>query len=64
MCQSLFEYVGDQLYKSDNALKADVWRIYWNGLPALKHPCQYILQTPTLRAFSLEENWLSMQLKQ
>lgn len=33
--QSLFEYVGNPLYKSDNALKAVVWRIYCHGLPAL-----------------------------
>ena len=26
---SLFEYVGNLLYKSDNALEDSVWRIYW-----------------------------------
>ena len=31
--QSLF--VGNPLYKSDNALEAGVWKIYWHGLPGL-----------------------------
>ena len=35
ICQSLFEYVGNPLYTSDNALNAAVWRKYWNGWPAL-----------------------------
>ena len=30
--QSLFEYVGNPLYKSDNAREAGAWRIYWHGL--------------------------------
>ena len=30
--QSLFEYVGKELYKSDNAVKAGVWKIYWHSL--------------------------------
>ena len=34
VCQSLYEYVGNLLYKSDKALEAGVWRIYWYGLPA------------------------------
>jgi hypothetical protein len=29
MCQSLFEYVGNPLYKSDNVLEDSVSRIYW-----------------------------------
>jgi hypothetical protein len=28
--QSLFKYVGNPLYRSDNALEAGVWRVYWN----------------------------------
>jgi hypothetical protein len=28
------QYVGNSLYKSDNAFEAGVWRIYWHGLPA------------------------------
>ena len=32
---SLFEYVGNTLYKRDNALEVGVWMIYWHGLPAL-----------------------------
>ena len=32
ICQSLFEYVGN-LYLSDNALEASVWRIYWHVRP-------------------------------
>jgi hypothetical protein len=35
ICQSLFEYAGNLLYKSDNALEASVWRIYWHGLSVL-----------------------------
>jgi hypothetical protein len=34
MCQSLFEYVGNPLYKSDNVLEDSVSRIYWHSLPA------------------------------
>lgn len=33
--QSLFECVGNPLYKSDNALEVGDWRIYWHGIPAL-----------------------------
>ena len=35
ICQLIFEYVGNPLYKSDNALDVGVWRIYWHGFPAL-----------------------------
>jgi hypothetical protein len=33
ICQSLFENVGNPLYKSDKALEDGVWRTYWHGLP-------------------------------
>ena len=32
ICKSLFEYVGNLLYKSDIAREASVWRIYWYDL--------------------------------
>ena len=56
ICQSLFEYVGNPLYKSDNVLEAGVWRIYWHGLPGPRrtHLCKYILQTPASLALSLK----------
>ena len=31
ICQSLFVYVGNPLYKSDNGLEAGVWRMYWHS---------------------------------
>ena len=58
ICQSLFEYVGNLLFKSDT-LEAGVWRIFWHDLPAvdfisgLTILSQYILQRPASRALSL-----------
>lgn len=41
-----------EVYLSDNAQKAVVWRTYWHSSRASK-PCQYIIQTLALRALSL-----------
>ena len=35
ICQSLFEYIGNTLYKSDNDIETGVWRLYRHSLPAL-----------------------------
>ena len=47
ICQLFFEYVGNLLYKSDNALEAGVCKIY-------NTRAQYILQTLASRALSLK----------
>jgi hypothetical protein len=38
ICKSVFEYVGNPLYKKYNPLEAGVWRKSWHGLHGLKTP--------------------------
>jgi hypothetical protein len=55
ICESIFEYVGNPLYKMIMP-----WKPVFGGYigtvfhPSTKHQCQYVLQTPALRASSLK----------
>ena len=56
ICLSLFEYIGNPLYKRDNALEAGDWRIHiWQGRRCLGHnnTRANILQSPAFGYYHL-----------